>query len=110
MRRESPEERAAVSFPESVGLRSSERAPLARLPFFEPTLSVMRVIELRAVGAAESRISLRVLEGALRLPAASATRAVKEWVRLVVRLDVGVKDQALALTRNLSLQFLKVCA
>ena len=45
----SPEERAAESVPVRVGLRSSERAPLARLPFFEPTLSEMRVMEPRVV-------------------------------------------------------------
>ena len=39
-----------------------------------------------------------MLEGVARLPAASATRAVKEWVRLVARLEVGVKLQVLALT------------
>ena len=39
-----------------------------------------------------------MLEAVARLPAASATRAVKEWVRLVARLEEGVKDQVLALT------------
>ena len=55
----------------------------------------------RAVGAAESRISRRVLEARPRFPAASATRAVKEWVRLVARLDLGVKDQLRPLTEAL---------
>ena len=98
MRRVSPEERAALSVPVSVGLRSSERAPLASLPRLEPTLSLMRVMVLRVVGAALSRISVRVLEAVARLPAASATRALKEWVRLVARLEEGVKLQVLALT------------
>ena len=99
MRRESPEERAAVSFPESVGLVSSERALLASLPFLKPTLSVMRVMELRDDGAVESRISLRVLEAVARLPAASATRALKKWVRLVASCLEGVKDPLNPLTQ-----------
>ena len=71
MRRVSPEERAALRVPVRVGLRSSERAPLARLPRLEPMLSLMRVMELRADGAAESRISLRVLEGAASVSSGS---------------------------------------
>ena len=56
------------------------------------------VIALRAAGEAVSRIRRRVLDAVPRLPAASATRAVKEWTRLVARFDEGVKDQVLALT------------
>ena len=52
-------------------------------------------------GLSLSRISRRVLEARPRFPAASATRAVKEWVRLVARLDVGVKDQLRPLTEAL---------
>ena len=44
MRRLSPDARAVVRVPERVGLRSSERELLARLPWLMPTLSVMRVI------------------------------------------------------------------
>ena len=58
----------------------------------------MRVMLLRIADAALSRIRRRVLDAVPRLPAASATRAVKEWTRLVARLDEGVKDQVLALT------------
>ena len=93
MRRVSPEARAAVRVPERVGLRSSVRALLARLPFLKPTLSVMRVMELRLAGAELSRVRRRVLERRPRLPAASATRARSRWVRLVARLDLGVKLQ-----------------
>ena len=51
-----------------------------------------------SLGFLLSRIRRRVLEAGARLPAASATRAVKEWARLVARLVLGVKDQVLALT------------
>ena len=95
----SPELRLPLRrMPVRVGLRSSVRALLARLPFLKPTLSVMRVMLLRIADAALSRIRRRVLDAVPRLPAASATRAVKEWTRLVARLDEGVKDQVLALT------------
>ena len=50
-----------------------------------------------AYGGAGNQGQRRVLEAVARLPAASATRAVK-WVRLVARLEEGVKDQFLALT------------
>ena len=62
MRRVSPEERAAESVPVRVGLRSSERAPLARLPRLEPTLSEMRVMEPRD-GAAESIVMVSASAG-----------------------------------------------
>ena len=71
------------------------------------------------VGAAESRISQRLLEpvarvdaaakvdaavkslAVARFPAASATRTEKEWLRLVARLDLGVKLQLRPLTEAL---------
>ena len=85
MRRLSPDARAVVRVPERVGLRSSERALLARFPCLKPTLSVMRVILALVEGLVLSRISLRVLEAAERFPAASAILALKAWVRLVAR-------------------------
>ena len=64
MRRLSPELRLLLRVPARVGVRSSELAPSSRFPLMSPTLSEMRVMTLRVAGAAESRISWRVLEGA----------------------------------------------
>ena len=93
MPRLSPELRLLLRVPARVGVRSSELAPSSRFPLMSPTLSEMRVMTLRVAGAAESRISWRVLEGVPRFPAASATRAEKEWLRLVTRSESGVKSQ-----------------
>ena len=101
MRRVSPELRLLLRVPVRVGVRSSELAPSSRFPLMSPTLSEMRVMTLRVAGAAESRISWRVLEGVPRFPAASVTRAEKEWVRLVARLELGVKIQLRSSTEAL---------
>ena len=95
MRRESPEERAAVSFPESVGLVSSERALLGRLPFLKPTLSVMRVMELRVDGAAESIVMVSAEDAGDVLSAELVAIAVMAWEPSFRAADVGtVKDQS----------------
>ena len=78
MPRVSPALRVLSRVPSSVGVRSSVRAPLATLPRLMPTLSLMRLMLLPVAGAAVSIVKRRGLDATPRLPAASATRAVKE--------------------------------
>ena len=89
MRRVSPELRLRVRLPESVGLRSSVRALLARLPFLKPTLSVMRVMLLLVYGTAESMLMVSAAEAGDVLAAVLVAVAVMAWEPSFREADAG---------------------
>ena len=89
-RRVSPAASAADKVPLIVGVRSLVRPPGATVPCRMPALSLTPVIAAVVAGAVVSRTNVRAAEATPRLPAASATRAVIEYVVPAVTGRVGV--------------------
>ena len=88
----SPLASGAATVPESVGVPSLVMPPLAIVPRYRPTLSLMVVIATVLVGATVSMLKTRAAEIGPRLPAPSTTRAVIDTMPSASGV-VGVKLQ-----------------